>query len=201
MPWNKSYETGVPLMDTQHQELFKHLDELSDRTKADRVSQTLDFLGRYVDKHFKDEEQLQLSSSYPQRMEHKKMHSDFVDQYKQLKAEFHKSSEKQGLMILKVNRIAVDWLKKHILGPDMAFAQFLKKREGDTKTASGRSGTPDKHVHRQAAKPSAREKAAPALPPSSQTDAEILKRFSSQALANELVRRTNAAEGKTPSKS
>ena len=195
MLWSKSFETGVPLMDEQHQELFRQLDKLADKTQADSVPQVLDFLGRYVDKHFRDEERLQLNGAYPQRLEHKKMHSDFVDSYRQLMEEYNKKTGQQGLMTLRINRIAVDWLKKHISGPDTEFAKFYLAKQG-------KPPVKDDGKTWKAAVPAARplERTAPATDSGKNipTDAELLSRFSSRALADELVRRSQGAPAPVP---
>lgn len=190
MLWSKSFETGVPLMDEQHQELFRQLDKLSDRSQADGVPQVLDFLGKYVDKHFRDEERLQLSSAYPQRLEHKKMHSDFVDSYRQLMEEYNKKTGQRGLMTLRINRIAVDWLKKHISGPDTAFAKFYLAKQGQPSLKDDgkiwKSAAPAARPQERAERASFTADSGKNVP----TDAELLSRFSSRALADELVRRS-----------
>lgn len=198
MLWNKSYETGVPLMDTQHQELFRNLDILADKTQADSVPQVLDFLGKYVNKHFRDEEHLHLSSAYPERAAHKQMHAAFIEDYKSLMDEYRKKPESQGLMTLRINRIATDWLKKHISGPDAQFAKYYHERNANimqppagTKPETSALSTDAPRIPRPVATSTA---SAGSMPLSSgknvcPTDDEVLRRVSAQALAEELVRR------------
>ena len=194
MLWNDSYQTGVPEMDEQHQELFRQLDILGDRTQTDRVPQVLDFLGRYVDKHFKDEERLQTASRYPGLAEHKQKHIAFVDTYKKLLDEYNRKPESQGLMTLRINRIAQDWLKTHILGPDTDFAEYYKEyqknsgRPQATAPASSAAPRTDTRLDRPASFGDTGRLTGGQ--PQRLSDAEMLKRIPSRKLADELVRRT-----------
>ena len=125
MEWNESLATGIPIVDEQHQSLFKQVDDLLDRSKADRVEQTLTFLGEYVVKHFGTEEMMQKASKYPKALAHKKMHEDFVAAFGDLKKEYEASGADM-LIILKITKIAVDWLNQHIRGEDQDFGEFFK---------------------------------------------------------------------------
>lgn len=44
--------------------------------------------------------------------------------------EYQKSPGKQGFMVLRINRVAVDWLRKHIMGPDMLYARYQHEKNG-----------------------------------------------------------------------
>ena len=192
MLWNKSLETGVPLMDTQHQELFRRMDDLSDTSKADRVPQTLDFLGKYVDKHFRGEEDLHLSSGYPQRADHKKLYDNFVAEYKKLQDEYNNQAGRQGLMTLRINRVALDWLRKHIMGPDMMFAKFYLAKHGRAGAVPDRPALPLGLPAPYPVMP--RKEPAPELPVArAPFTEEMLRSVPAQALANELVRRSKGA--------
>ncbi len=125
MLWNATYETGVPVMDEQHKELFRQVDILLDNGKADRVPATLNFLGDYVVKHFSTEEGLQQKSRYPKHAEHKKAHQDFIAAYKSLRQEYE-SSGQSPIILMKLTRTALDWLKDHIRGKDKEFAAYYK---------------------------------------------------------------------------
>ena len=61
--------TGNQLIDSEHRQLFDAINALMDacaqgagRTK---ISETVQFLNSYVNKHFGDEEKLQVQSKYP----------------------------------------------------------------------------------------------------------------------------------------
>ena len=125
--WNKNLETGIPALDDQHKELFRQVGVLFDNTNAgaDRVSQTLEFLEKYVEKHFDDEQQLHLKSQYPNRELHKKMHVDFVTAFKKMQQEYDADGAKLPVL-LKINKTVADWLKNHIMVHDKEFATYYK---------------------------------------------------------------------------
>ena len=123
--WNQSLETGIPAIDAQHKELFRQVDILFDKNNKDRVPQTLKFLGEYVEKHFNDEQLLQLKSHYPKAIMHKKMHADFVTAFKKMKQEYD-SGNGSLTVLLKINRAVSDWLKNHIMIHDKEFATYYK---------------------------------------------------------------------------
>lgn len=124
MLWNATYETGIPSVDEQHKELFRQVETLLDQSKADRAGATLDFLAQYVVKHFSHEEMMQAKTRYPKAADHKKMHTDLIATYKQLRKEFDDNPAKVNLHIMKITRILTQWLQEHIKGADKEFAQF-----------------------------------------------------------------------------
>ncbi|MDR2893453.1 MAG: hemerythrin family protein [Deltaproteobacteria bacterium] len=197
MIWTASYETGVPLMDNQHKELFKHMDALTDKSKSGQILQSLEYLSQYIDKHFREEQDLHASCKYPQRDAHKKLHVEFVAAYRKLRSEFENSPGKEAIMSMRINRNAVEWLKNHIYGPDKTFAKYYFSLPGNV----------DPKAKLSAASPFTRRAAPEAAPaksfglpslghktdPLSSADQEVLRRVPAQALADELVRRSDAA--------
>ena len=131
--WNKTLETGIPAIDEQHKEFFRQVGILFDNSNADRVSQTLEFLGEYVEKHFSDEQQLHLKAQYPKRESHKKMHTEFVAVFKKMKQEYDTDGA-QLPVLLKINQTVADWLKSHIMVHDKEFAAYYKSLGNAHKT-------------------------------------------------------------------
>lgn len=125
MEWDASLETGIPIVDEQHRSLFRQVDDLLDSTKSERVEETLAFLAEYVVMHFKTEELMQKASKYPRAQQHKKLHDDFVTALGGLKKEYGETGG--GMLILmKITKIALDWLNIHIKGADKDFAEYFK---------------------------------------------------------------------------
>lgn len=81
--WKDSYQIGIDIIDTQHKELFRMVDELLKAITAEADSSTfkeaIEFLKNYVVKHFSAEEAYQESVSYSGIEEHKKLHRAFTD--------------------------------------------------------------------------------------------------------------------------
>lgn len=128
MPWNTSYELGLPSVDEQHKELIRQVDILLDPSKADRAKATLDFLAQYVVKHFAHEESLQMRSKYPKAAEHKKLHQDLIATYKELRGDLDRNPGKESVHVMKISRILLQWLVDHIKGADKEFAQYYKQQ-------------------------------------------------------------------------
>ncbi len=129
MLWTKAMEGGIPAVDTQHKELFRQVDYLLSSDKPERVVETLRFLENYVVRHFATEEVLHAKTGYPKAKAHKKMHDDFTAAFLRLKDEYNASGYNL-ITLLKVNRTAVAWLKEHVMGADMEFAEYYKKLAG-----------------------------------------------------------------------
>lgn len=84
-------KTGNKLIDEQHAELFKTINNLQDACSLgkgrDQISSAAKFLSEYVNKHFSDEEQLQKKTSYPGLPAHQQFHIGFKSQLNQLTTE------------------------------------------------------------------------------------------------------------------
>ena len=79
--------TGNQLIDSEHRQLFDAINALMDacaqgagRTK---INETVQFLNSYVNKHFGDEEKLQVQSKYPGYAAHKQFHDGYKRQLSQ----------------------------------------------------------------------------------------------------------------------
>ena len=86
MLWKDKYKLGVPLIDTQHKELFQRVDTFlqtlressSWEEKVQRVNETLEFMNGYVVEHFRDEEAYQKKIGYPDYEAHRKIHEEMA---------------------------------------------------------------------------------------------------------------------------
>ena len=138
MLWNKSVETGHAAIDKDHKELFNLVEQilgidssttmLTIEKRSEKINSVVNFLGEYVGRHFKLEEDLMDKYGYPDSSKHKKMHSDFIQTFVDLKKKI--SEEGSTLSIsLEVNKVIVTWLKEHIMGADKTFADYLRNQE------------------------------------------------------------------------
>ena len=129
MEWKKNYESGIPKVDEQHKELFRQVGILTDydqkKEKQERIEDTLNFLGEYVLRHFGTEEMMQKMMKYPKAGQHKEMHAQFVQTFVQLKNEYAVEGG-SILVLMKLTKVAVDWLKDHILKHDKDFGEYYQ---------------------------------------------------------------------------
>ena len=80
----KDLETGNTLIDSEHRELFRMVNNLQDACAKgqgrSQVETAAIFLVDYVKKHFRDEQNLQTSVNYPGYPAHKSFHEGYISQ-------------------------------------------------------------------------------------------------------------------------
>jgi hemerythrin len=128
MLWNSALETGIPNIDAQHKQLFAQVDVLLDSNSKERVPETLQFLGKYIHQHFSDEEALHAKSRYPKAEMHRKLHTNFVAVFNDMKKEYDTQGGKLEVL-MKINKAVIGWLKEHIMVHDKEFAAFYKSQK------------------------------------------------------------------------
>lgn len=121
--WDQSYETGNPLIDNAHKDIFvmsNMLVNLSDNEKylSWIGEEGIDFLKNYVNEHFKDEEEYMLAIDYPKIAIH-------LEQHRKLKMEILPTIEANlneenfsKDSILRFIKALQNWLTNHIIGFD-----------------------------------------------------------------------------------
>jgi hemerythrin len=128
MTWKDSFSIGIPEIDKQHRELCDQVDKLFDacqqRKGAEEVTKVLNFLESYTVKHFADEERLQQKIKYPKYLQHKAMHTDFINQVAKLKKEAIESGATVSVVI-KLNQTISDWLVHHIKETDSELKNYM----------------------------------------------------------------------------
>lgn len=121
--WDRSYETGQPLIDAEHRLLvllFRKLDiaiklKLPGLTTARIVAETR----RFVEFHFVSEENLMTETEYPGLAAHRTAHRQLLLELKDLTARLavHREYPEDLLDFL------MSWLIEHIAGADQQLAR------------------------------------------------------------------------------
>nr|Q9GYZ9.1 RecName: Full=Myohemerythrin; Short=MHr [Theromyzon tessulatum]AAG01808.1 myohemerythrin [Theromyzon tessulatum] len=106
--WDETFEVFYEKLDEEHKGLFKGIKDLSD---SPACSETLEKLVKLIEDHFTDEEEMMKSKSYEDLDSHKKIHSDFVETLKGVKAPVSEENIK----------MAKEWLVNHIKGTDFKY--------------------------------------------------------------------------------
>lgn len=134
--WKDSYQIGIDIIDTQHKELFRMVDELLKAITAEADSSTfkeaIEFLKNYVAKHFSAEEAYQESISYCGIEEHKKIHRTFTDtvlEYERRLAE----SDYDIRVVKDLAGLLTTWLNYHVAGADQRIVKNLPLVEASEK--------------------------------------------------------------------
>jgi hemerythrin len=126
--WKDEYSIGVKVIDDQHKELFRRVNQLFDdvsKGNTETVLSTMNFLNSYVVYHFNAEEDLMKRAKYPDLESHKQEHEWFKSEVGALRSEV----EQKGLGVtvtLKLNKLLVDWLINHVTKTDIKFAPYVK---------------------------------------------------------------------------
>jgi hemerythrin len=127
--WKSDLAVGVTEIDDQHKELFKKVASLFDACNAgkgkEQIDSTIKYLQEYVVLHFSSEEKLQKQYNYPEYINHKAQHDQFIKDFLELKGTIDKDGV-TGFLIIKLNKVLVDWLINHIRKTDKVFGAFLK---------------------------------------------------------------------------
>ena len=126
MLWDSSLESGVPIIDYEHQLLVGHLENLINESNPEQAREMLVFLADYVVKHFAHEQVLHRGSGYEKAEEHKVAHKDFVETIITLEEEYDDKGNDPE-MLIKITDVVKDWLRDHIKGADMEFAEYYKE--------------------------------------------------------------------------
>ena len=127
--WNTRYNTGIQLIDEQHQELFRIVDRLRRQVQdgADRgeIEALLEELVACSERHFATEETIMGQSGYPDLAQHVSEHATMLTSLHELLDKFQES---QHVLALMVPTFMEGWLRHHISDGDFGFVTFLKAR-------------------------------------------------------------------------
>lgn len=114
--WSNNLSTGVDWQDRHHKELFKRvsglLDAMSVGKGKEEIERLFTFLDSYFVVHFEAEEQAMSSCAFPGAVEHLREHTGFIESVAALRGEF--ASGATSVLVVKVQKLVVDWLIHHI---------------------------------------------------------------------------------------
>ena len=125
-PWNDSFSVSIGIIDLQHKNLVKIVNDMHQAMVAghgkDQLGKILSDLIKYTKDHFKTEETLLESRQYPEYSRHKSEHDHLTKTVLELQGKFH--NNEAGLTI-EVMEFLKSWLTKHILESDKRYSSFL----------------------------------------------------------------------------
>jgi hemerythrin len=130
--WEKSWETGHPMIDEQHKQLIEAINALLracyQGAGKEELLKTLNFLNDYTIKHFFEEEQLQKKYEYPDYPNHHQYHEGFKVIVRNLMLEFFNKGVTDELTE-KVRTSIGDWLVSHIKTQDVKLAAYIRSKD------------------------------------------------------------------------
>jgi hemerythrin len=122
--FTKDLETGITLIDNQHQELINRINNVL--LTKDETQKTIKLLSEYVVKHFTDEEELHIKHHYPKAKEHKVAHQNFINDFERYKKDFSVREDTFKFATELINFVSV-WIVKHIKVDDIEFGKYYKE--------------------------------------------------------------------------
>jgi hemerythrin len=115
-----------PLLEQEHQQLIDLLDVLDQCISTGNSANQVDkYLGDFValaEEHFRNEEIIMDTFSYPDIIDHKKEHADLLEQLFVLKNKLDKGHTPFGKDYMQLLR---HWLEGHLLDADNRLDKFL----------------------------------------------------------------------------
>lgn len=128
-PWNENFETGITIVDEQHQKLVELLNKLASHLAYGAATPLLESvlgeLADYAVYHFQTEEAVwaQYLPADGMTKEHLKVHASFVDEVVKLKVELDQLESEQ--VIDDIVSFLTHWLAFHILESDKHMAKIV----------------------------------------------------------------------------
>lgn len=121
--WKSEWDTGIPVLDEQHREMFNTCVEMIEAIRNDRYydfSEVIPIIVSYVGTHFKTEESIMEEYQYPQMEEHKKIHADM----------YRRSRSLIGSTTLDeiVPNFLIEWLINHVDVEDRLLARYIQRK-------------------------------------------------------------------------
>lgn len=127
--WNTRYDTGIRIIDEQHQELFRLIEGLRGMVQGEAlrpdIEGHLEKLVACSKHHFATEEAYMAQFHYPDLAEHMSEHASMLLSLDELLAKFQENHQAMALL---VPTFMEGWLKHHISDGDFGFVSFLKAR-------------------------------------------------------------------------
>lgn len=127
--WHERYATGIPMIDDQHKELFRAINELHDGFQEGRpieaIRPLMNFLLTYTISHFRTEESFMEEQGYPDLQRHQDEHAHLIRKVQDLKRQIEgQAPPSHG----EVAKFVGDWLKHHVSEVDMGYAAYIREK-------------------------------------------------------------------------
>ena len=123
-------ETHIASIDEQHAELFARINKVMEMSvnaaSQKEIEKTLRFLGEYVVKHFKAEEEMMLEYSYPRYEWHREQHKGFIKEFQALEKEYAENGPSEEFSF-HLNKSIIDWIIGHIQDEDVCLGKHMSK--------------------------------------------------------------------------
>ena len=127
--WNDSYSLGIKLIDDQHKELIRIVNDIFSHATGDEseeheyfkkvIKQAVD----YIKYHFANEEKILITTKYSDYEAHKKKHEDFILKVVQTAKDYESGKR---LTLTNFGYFLKDWVLSHIAVVDKKYCDYFK---------------------------------------------------------------------------
>jgi hemerythrin len=134
LQWSEEFETGHPLIDTQHQMLVSYINRLEglsrntnpSRRDVEFILQFIEFMENYIVVHFQQEEQCMEQHRCPALQQNKDAHCKFLDFFRQFKHRFDTEGCRPEVLSTLCEACNA-WIQQHILRIDLQLKPCLRQ--------------------------------------------------------------------------
>ena len=128
--WNDKLETGIPIIDEQHQFIIEALSEIRiSKLKKAELFQLLIDLQTYLSNHFDIEEKYMIETNYPEYAIHKADHDKVLKDTKNILTQNNADARPSEIALELVNYMQ-NWFIEHYSSIDTKMADYLKQHIG-----------------------------------------------------------------------
>ena len=125
--WNDRYAIGHPVIDAEHQTLFRLAREFMDAPDQKTLQNVAMKLYRHTREHFANEEGLMRAIHYPDYRTHAEQHNRMISRLNEISSHIGKSENHRQALESWVN----DWVVQHIAQDDVQLLAYLEvSRDG-----------------------------------------------------------------------
>lgn len=141
--WNEQFETGIAIIDEQHQTLVRLLNRLASTLTQDHDSDSLNRLLQeltdYAALHFRTEEEIwqQHFDGDQWHREHRQSHQDFVRKIAEMRQA--KATAPIEVMVGDMLKFLTHWLAQHMLDSDQRMARVVHAIENGADLANAKT--------------------------------------------------------------
>ncbi len=130
LSWSGQYLIGNYLIDSEHQELFRLVNDFHSRWleagKPHEIAKVLNRLIAYAENHFRHEETIMAEAAFPALEAHLKEHEAMIETIFKLQKSYEEGSLRLEMDTMKFVK---SWLIQHILENDYRFRDFLASKK------------------------------------------------------------------------
>ncbi|MGE4470583.1 MAG: bacteriohemerythrin [Desulfovibrio sp.] len=127
--WIVDLETGIGLLDAQHMNLVRLINELGEAVEQGRgqtvIDKVMEQLKLYASYHFTSEERLLRKYNYPDLEAHRQEHEEFSDEMEDFSLDLRTGTPD---ICSALHDYLRQWFVLHVQETDMRYALFLKEK-------------------------------------------------------------------------